>query len=200
MHRAIAGLMLTLLALTGCDTMKIEDFAEKEPRFRLEEYFAGRSRAWGLFEDRFGNLRREFVVDIVGTWDGDTLTLEEDFRYADGEEDRRVWRISKLDEHRYEGRAEDIVGTAQGASYGNALNWSYQLDLPVGDNTWRVSFDDWMFLQPGGVLLNRAEVTKWGIELGTVIISFMKLPEDAAGNGAGGGDAVAVVTPRNAAE
>lgn len=170
--------------------MRIDQFAGKAPRFVLEDYFEGHTRAWGLFEDRFGNLKREFVVDIVGTRDGGKLVLDERFRYADGETDRRVWHITKLDAHSYEGRADDIVGVARGTSRGNALNWSYAMDLKVGDGTWRVNFDDWMFLQPDGVLLNRAEVRKWGLELGTVTISFMK---PAAGETAG-------LTPRSAAE
>jgi len=36
----------------------------------------------------------------------------------------------------------------------------------------RVHFNDWMFLQPTGVLLNRARVTKFGVEIGTVTLSF----------------------------
>lgn len=158
--------------------MKPEDFAGSEPPLILEEYFAGKTRAWGLFEDRFGDIRRQFVVDIVGTWDGERLVLEEDFVYADGEIDRRVWRIRKIDDHHYEGTADDVVGTAKGIRYGNALNWRYQLDLPVKGRTWRVTFDDWMLLQPDGVLMNRARVTKWGLEIGQVTLTFQK--QDAA--------------------
>ena len=154
--------------------MKPEDFEGREPRLLIEDYFAGDTRAWGLFEDRFGTLRREFVVDIAGTWDGETLTLVEDFAYADGETEQRVWTIRKLDDHRYEGTADDVVGTAEGLSYGNALNWRYTLALKVGDSVWNVRFDDWMFLQRDDVLVNRARVSKFGIEIGEVTIFFRK--------------------------
>lgn len=160
--------------------MKPEDFAGSEPSFRLEEYFVGKTRAWGLFEDRFGDIRRQFLVDIVGTWDGQRLILEEDFVYADGETDRRVWRIRKIDDHHYEGTADDVVGTAKGIRYGNALNWRYQLDLPVKNRTWRVTFDDWMLLQPDGVLMNRARVSKWGLEIGQVTLTFQRMPATEA--------------------
>jgi len=155
--------------------MKPQEFADSEPRLVIEDYFAGRSRAWGLFEDRFGDLRRQFVVDIEGRWDGRELVLYEQFTYADGERARRVWRIVKKDEHTYEGRADDVVGTAAGVAYGNALNWRYNLDLKVGDKTWRVHFDDWMFLQPDGVLINRARVSKFGVEIGEVTLVFRKV-------------------------
>jgi len=160
--------------------MTPEQFDGREPRLLIEDYFAGNTRAWGIFEDRFGTLRREFVVDIEGTWDGDTLTLVEDFVYADGETQQRIWKIRKLDAHRYEGTAADVIGAAEGVSYGNALNWRYTLALPIGESVWNVRFDDWMFLQADDVLVNRAKVSKFGIELGEVTIFFRKMPAIAA--------------------
>ena len=165
---------LTALFLSGCTSMKPIDFKDAEPKLVLEEYFSGKTRAWGIFEDRFGKLRRQFTVDIAGSWDGRELVLDERFRYHDGEQDRRVWHITKTGEHSYEGRAGDVVGTATGAAYGNALNWRYDMDLRVGDGTWRVHFNDWMFLQPNRVLINRARVSKFGIEIGEVTLFFMK--------------------------
>ena len=43
-----------------------------------------------------------------------------------------------------------MVGEARGRAAGNALNWAYTMDLPVGGSTWPVNFDDWMFLNPAG--------------------------------------------------
>ena len=173
MVRSLLPLALVIVGLSGCSaSMKPEDFEGQEPRFVLEDYFEGKTKAWGMFHDRFGALRRQFVVDITGTWDGETLTLDEEFDYADGEKDRRVWTIRKIDDNTYTGTAGDTIGTAQGRSFGNALNWTYDMNLKVGDGTWEVKFDDWMFLQPGGVLLNRAAVSKFGVELGVVTLSF----------------------------
>jgi len=47
--------------------------------------------------------------------------------------------------------------------------------LKIKDSTIKVRFDDWMFLQEKGVLINRAEVKKFGITLGVVSITFLKL-------------------------
>ena len=161
--------------------MKVEDFAGNEPKLVLEDYFLGKSKAWGIFQDRFGNLRRQFVVDIDGAWDGQTLTLVEDFRYDDGETERRVWRIEKIGEHGYRGVADGVIGEAKGEAYGNALNWKYDFALKVGDGTWNVSFDDWLFLQSDGILINRATVSKFGVTLGEVTLAFRKLPAASAG-------------------
>ena len=160
--------------------MKPQDFADQKPDLLLEEYFNGTTRAWGLFEDRFGNVRRQFTVDIAGSWDGTTLTLDEHFVYADGETDRRVWTIEKTGPHSYQGRAGDVIGVANGQRHGNALNWRYDVNLKIGGRAWRVTFDDWMFLQPDGVLLNRARVSKWGVEIGEVTLVFVRPQEMAA--------------------
>lgn len=180
MVRRLAYLLVCLTLLGGCQPMKIEDFEGSTPRLVLEEYFAGTTRAWGIFEDRFGNLRREFKVDIVGTWDGRTLTLEEDFVYSDGETDRRVWQIEKLDGNRYRGRADDVIGTAEGVARGKALSWSYDIVLKMGGSDLKVRFNDWLFLQDAEVMINRASVTKFGIEIGTVTLFFRKA-SDAGG-------------------
>ncbi len=175
-------MMSGFLFLNGCTGMKPSDFTSHQPAFVLESYFSGKTRAWGIFEDRFGTVRRQFVVDIDGRWDGEELTLDESFVFDDGERSTRQWRIRKTADDRYEGRADDVIGTATGVSSGNALNWSYVLNLKTGDDsTLRVRFDDWMFLQPGGVMLNRARMSKFGFELGQVTIAFQKVEQSAAG-------------------
>ena len=154
--------------------MKPESFSGGSPRLDVFEYFAGESRAWGIFEDRFGNIRRQFTVDIEGSVRGGELVLEERFRFADGETDTRTWYIRRDGKDRYVGRADDVIGEAVGRAAGNALNWRYEMNLKVGDDTLKVAFDDWMLLQPDGVLINRATVSKLGIEIGSVSIFFQR--------------------------
>lgn len=163
-----------ILAIGACSSMKPQDFANEQPLLILEQFFAGKTKAWGIFQDRFGDVRAQFVVDIDGTWDGQQLTLVEDFLYNDGRTDQRIWVIRRIDAHTYEGRAADVIGTATGIVFGNALNWRYTMDLKVGDRTVRVHFDDWMFLQPNNVLINRARVSKWGVTIGEVTLFFIK--------------------------
>lgn len=174
MAKKFCGMVFLIVALTGCGGMDIERFEAASPRLVLEEYFSGKTRAWGIFEDRFGTLRRQFTVDIDGRWNGRTLVLDERFDYRDGEKERRVWTIEKVGENRYEGRADDVIGIATGEAKGNALSWQYDMDLKVGDRVLRVHFEDWMFLQPDNVLINRATVSKWGVELGQVTLFFSK--------------------------
>lgn len=154
--------------------MQPKDFEGTEPQLDLFGYFEGKTRAWGIFQDRSGNLQRQFSVDISGEAEGDELTLIEDFVYADGETQQRIWRIRRIDEHRYEGRADDVVGSATGLAYGQALNWRYTMRLPYRGSEINVKFDDWMFLQTDGVLVNRATVSKFGFKVGEVTLFFTK--------------------------
>lgn len=160
--------------------MKIEDYAGKQPTMRPEQYFLGQTRGWGMFHDRFGKLRRQFVVDMVGEMQDGIFILTEDFTYDDGEKEQRVWHVRPLEEGQYRGTAGDVVGTAVGNATGNAFNWVYDLNLNVKGGVWRVAFDDWLFLQPDGVVLNRATVTRWGFEIGTLTATFHKQDLKAA--------------------
>ena len=155
--------------------MNLEKHSNTEPTFTLEEYFQGKTEAWGLFHDRFGNLKRSFKVDIKGKLSGDVLTLDEKFLYDDGEKDQRIWKIKILGNNKYSGTADDVIGEAIGEARGNALNWKYKLNLKVKDSTIKVDFDDWMFLQDRNILMNRAEVKKWGLNIGVVTITFLKI-------------------------
>lgn len=192
MMARLGAALMTLMVLGGCTGMEPNEFKDAEPKLVIEDYFAGDISAAGIFEDRFGRLRRQFTVDITGTNNGDTLVLDERFKYSDGETERRVWTIRKSGPHTYEGRADDVIGVARGAAYGNAINWRYDIDLKVGDGSLRVHFDDWMFLQASGVLINRARVTKFGIEIGQVTVAFVKPAGPAARSGA-------IIGPRPAA-
>ncbi len=158
--------------------MKIEAFEQGTPPLALEDFFSGDVEAWGMFVDRFGGMRRQFKLDIKGTWNGGRLTLAEHFFYTDGESQRRMWHITKTSRASYEGRAEDVEGVAKGQIAGNAFNWTYDLNLRMFGRTVRVQVDDWMFLQHGGVLINRATMTKFGFELGTLEAFFRRKNAD----------------------
>ncbi len=46
----------------------------------------------------------------------------------------------------------------------------------MGEKVYNVSFEDWMFLMDDKVMLNRAEMSKFGFKLGEVTLSFSKRP------------------------
>jgi hypothetical protein len=141
----------------------------------IAEYFRGTTRGWGLFEDRFGRLRREFTIDIASQSDGDALILDEHFLYDDGESEERAWRITRVGEDLYEGRSADVKGVALGRVKGNAIHWRYRFNLRVGARKVLVDFDEWMFLRSAVVAIDRSYLSKWGVRLGSVTLCYQKL-------------------------
>lgn len=169
-----AALALMLFVLAGCGTVTVEDYRDERPVLDLRRYFDGTIDAWGVFQDRSGKVVKRFYVRIDAKWTGDTGTLDENFEYSDGSRSQRVWTITRLDEHRYRGTAADVVGEAKGEAYGNALRWQYVLNLEVDGKTYAVDFDDWMYLMDDRVMLNRSLMSKFGVHLGEVTLSFSK--------------------------
>lgn len=161
-------------SLAGCAAPDVSEYAAQRPQLDLQSYFDGTVHAWGMFSDRFGKVIKRFTVVLVGRWQGNEGVLEEDFLYSDGTKQRRVWRIRKLDDGRYSGSADDVVGEALGQARGNALRWAYTLALPVDGRTWNVQMDDWMYLVDDRVMLNKTTMSKFGVKLGEVTISFEK--------------------------
>jgi len=173
-RRAALGGLLGAVALAGCAAPEPSRYAAERPLLDLKTYFNGDIDAWGVFQDRSGAVVRRFTVTMKGTWQGDTGILDEDFLYSDGTREKRIWTIRQLPGGRYTGTAADVVGEAQGVAAGNALNWRYVLALPVDGRVWHVDFDDWMFLVDERVMLNRATMSKFGVRLGEVLLSFTR--------------------------
>ncbi len=166
-------LMLTLM--TSCSAVDIKQYGSNNPELDLFDYFGGATKGYGIVQDRNGKLTRQFTVDITGTIQTDgNLKLYEKFDWSDGEKSTKTWIISQNGSHFYSGIAEDVVGPADGTSYGNVLNWDYMLNVKVDDSTWKIRFDDWMFLVTEQVLINRAKMSKFGLTVGEVTIVFQK--------------------------
>lgn len=173
-RRALLAASLAWL-LGGCASQQLASYAAQRPALDLKTYFNGRLIAHGMFQDRSGQVVRRFVVEMTGTWNGNQGVLDERFTYSDGKTERRVWRLIDDGNGRYRGTADDVVGVASGQVSGNAFQWRYTLRLPVDGRVYEVQFDDWMYLIDERVMLNRAEMRKFGIRLGEVTLSFTKL-------------------------
>lgn len=171
-----SAFLLSLAGLVGCSGIPLDRYQAERPELRLEEYFNGTLDGWGMFQKRDGEVVKRFKVVVEGEWNGDNGVLDEHFIYSDGTRQRRVWRLTRTALGEYQGTADDVVGVAQGRVAGNALRWDYTLNLPVDGKVYQVNFDDWMFLQEDGVLLNRSVMKKFGFRLGEVVLFFKKRP------------------------
>ena len=182
----LLSLIFLMTFLSACSQQKLSSFSETKPAFSLIEFFEGETLAYGIFEDRFGNLKRRFKVNISGKKsqvmkDGESvkqITLTEDFIYEDGEKQQRIWKIQKdVSEdgvELYRGQAADVIGIAEGSANGSAFFWKYDVDLKISESKLRVRFSDWIYQMDDYVAVNKATVSKFGIGIGEVTLFFIR--------------------------
>ena len=175
---ALCALAVSSALLAGCAGPQITDYAAEKPVLDLRQYFTGTIDAYGIFTDRSGKVVKRFTVEMTCTWTGapgaEVGVLDEAFTYSDGTKDRRVWTLKRGADGKYTGTASDVLGVANGEVKGNAFRWGYTLKLPVDGKVIEVQFDDWMYLMTDKVMLNKAEMSKYGFKLGEVTLSFVK--------------------------
>jgi hypothetical protein len=168
-------LAVTLMLLSACSTpQKLEDYADMKPQVDLKTYFNGPIKAWGLIQEPGGKVVSRFDVIMNGTWKGDVGTLKEHFTYYDGTKQERVWTITKLENGTYEGTAPDIIDKAVGDTNGSAVRWAYEMNVPVKGDTYRIKFDDWMWLMNDGVMINRSYLKKFGFTVAELTLFMQK--------------------------
>ncbi len=160
--------------ITGCSNSSMENVVSKNLSFDLLEFFDGETTAWGLIVDRFGNLQRTFKVRLNGNIDNKQLLLKEYFTYNDGETEYREWIITKTETGTYEGKSKDTIGVAEGKQDRNTMRMVYDTTISIGETDIRVSFDDRFVKTDKKVVINRAEILKWGIKIADVTIFFSK--------------------------
>ena len=174
----LLALAITAGLLAGCSSPQVNDYANEKPALDLRQYFSGTIDAYGVFTDRSGKVVKRFTVVMDCKWTGEAGqevgVLDEAFVYSDGTKDRRVWTLKRGSDGKYTGTAADVLGVATGEVKGNSFRWGYTLLLPVDGKTIEVQFDDWMYLMNDKVMLNKAEMSKFGFRLGEVTLTFIK--------------------------
>lgn len=165
-----------VLLSTACSvSIDGSNYQTQQPKFEIEKFFDGKVIAWGIVQDRSGELVQRFVVDIDGRIENDQLILDETFEYGLGDGPvKRIWTLSKNADGTYTGNAGDIAGSATGTSHGNAFNFVYEMDLDVDGTTYRVNFDDWFWAFDENQMMNRSYIKKFGIVMAEVTIFMQK--------------------------
>jgi hypothetical protein len=149
--------------------------------FDLTKFLEGRTRAWGIFEDRFGRVRRRFSVEMSGHWEGSAFYLDETFIYDDGASERRLWRIVPEGTGQFTATCADCVGTARGQYDTDSVRMAYRFRLKMDRRALDVDFDDRIYRISDGIAINRATMRKWGLRLGEVSLFFHRVaPEQGA--------------------
>ena len=173
-YKSLFTCICSLCLLSSCASIEPDNYVNQSPQFVLEEFFDGDVNVWGIVQNRSGNVVQRFTVDIAGSVDGNTLTLDETFSYEQGSGvDKRIWVIDRHADGSYTGMADDILPGATGRSHGNAFKWTYEMELPVDNTSYRVRFDDWIWAFNDGTIMNRAYIRKFGLTFAEVTL-FMQ--------------------------
>ena len=167
--------LVIVIGLSGCATSLDGDrYRSIDPTFDLFQFFDGEVKAWGLVQNRSGEVVQKFEVVIKGTITGNQIILDETFDYAVGTGPaKRIWRIKRLESGKYMGTADDIIGEASGSDFGSAFHWSYRMNIPVQDTVYEVTFEDWFWAIDERRLFNRSYLQKFGFDVAEVSI-FME--------------------------
>jgi hypothetical protein len=149
--------------------------ATEDQTFDILEFMTGALHGWGVFEDRFGRVKERFEVDAFGRWDGDTLVLEETFSYASGRTEQRIWKLSRDGAGSFTGRCADCDGTARGRFADGLATLDYVFLLKLKSRIVRLNFADRFYPVGDSSVVNRTQVSKWGIKVGEVSAVFSKV-------------------------
>jgi hypothetical protein len=159
--------------LTSC-TSQLEEYQATSPKLDIQQYFSGKSIAWGMVQDYTSKVTRRFCVELDGQWQGEDGLLKEVFYFADGEVSFRNWQLKKLKQGKYLGSAEDVVGNANGQQVGFAFQWQYDLLVPIDGDEIKLSLDDWMYQIDEYRVFNRTKMKKFGVTVAEITLFFDK--------------------------
>jgi hypothetical protein len=56
-----------------------------------------------------------------------------------------------------------------------AMFWGYEMDLPVADDSYRVTFEDWIWAFDDRTIINRSYIKKFGLVFAEVSIFMRKM-------------------------
>ncbi len=161
--------VVTSLFVSACATRPPIPAEATSETFIIERDLVGVTVARGEFRTITG-VRRAFTAQLDGAWDGQTLTLVEDFEFDDGERDQKTWRLTRIAPGEYVGRREDVVGEARGYQDGSVFRLEYDVLLPASSGQRKVRFRDVMAFGASGNVINNATVGWFGFHVGTVTL------------------------------
>jgi hypothetical protein len=178
--RTLSFLLAVAICSAGCRSLAVSSFRTATPVFEPDRFFEGPVHSWGVTERRSGNPVSSFKTETNGVRDGADLVLTQHFFFGNGNTHQRIWHIHRVDDHRYEATADDVVGVGRGEAYGNAFHWEYTLATRPGNPLLNVRMKHWMYLQTDGSMVNRVQVTKLGVILEQITEYFRRGSEPVA--------------------
>jgi len=170
--------MLAMMALAarfaGFGAQRPGDYAEAEPQLDLREHLNGPIKCEGVIYGPLGRVASRFDADFEAEWQGNRGIMREHFRYDSGNRQDREWRLTLSNDGTIRAEADDLVGAGHGQQTGAAARLSYRIRLPQEAGGHVLSVTDWMYLTPGGVIVNRSQFRKFGIKVAELVATMRR--------------------------
>jgi len=177
-------LILVLLALAllrmlvGFHTQRASHYEETGPTFDLRKHLSGEMLSEGMIYGPRGHVSSRFVARMVGTWDGITGVLTEDFTYAgSGQTQARRWSLTLGENGKFTATAPDVIGVAEGEMSGATVRLTYRIKLLEDAGGHVLDVTDWMYLMENGTIMNRSEMRKFGVKVAELIATIRPVPQ-----------------------
>jgi len=171
--------LLTLFGLAACSTSPQHYVAER-PEMDFIGYFSGLTHGYGAIYDFRGRVTDRFYVKMEGTPGTSaggqrTLHLAEEFTYTSGTSQQRAWNVEETAPGKLQATAADVPGLAHGTQTGNAVQFRYPLTITrQGGSQITLGSNDWMWMMPHNTVQNRNTLSKFGIPVAELVITFTK--------------------------
>ena len=168
------------IGLTACGSTSVDDYQAREPAFAPEDFFNGALTAHGVVKGFSGTAIRHFSANIVGCWSDGVGTLDEDFIFDDGEQQKRIWTLTPNGNQAYIGTAGDVIGEGLARWQGNAMFLDYTLRIELEDGPIDVKIDDRMYRVSDNVVINESKMRKFGFGVGEILLTIIRHPDQPA--------------------
>jgi len=140
----------------------------------MTTFFTGKSTARGLIFDRFDKIRNRIEVTMIGRWLENSFRLDETFAYADGTVEERIWSVKFAGDGTLQAHCPSFAGEVKGWSNDEEVAMGYRYPVPIGGRVFNLDFDDHMYRMGENMLLERVRMSKFGITVGEIILTFRK--------------------------
>ncbi len=138
-------------------------------------FFAGTVIAHGIFEDRFGRIKRRFSLVLTGSPIADGLAVNEQLTFDEGTVETRSWQLTRAGTEQFVMHGEDIVVAATGTITGSSTLMRYVYRLRVNGRIILVTMRDRMHRINRDRVVNRVTMRKFGIRLGEISSTFERV-------------------------
>lgn len=149
-----------------------EDYERGQPQFDIRERLNGPILCEGIIFGPTGRVTSRFVADFEASWQGNTGTMTEVFRYDSGTVQHRKWTLTLGNDGSIRAEAADVVGVGTGFQSGSAVQLNYRIRLPKDAGGHVLDTVDWMYLAPNGVIMNRSQFRKFGIKVAELVATM----------------------------